>query len=94
MEEMSELYKEKGNKLYLEDMERRRGRDICNVVFVVAGVILCTKYALQSVAAADTAFQVCTFSILHIVECQPINNDVYQLTVPTFNIDNIGQRQT
>ena len=39
----------------------RRGRDICNVVFVVAGVILCTKYALQSVAAADTAFQVCTF---------------------------------
>ena len=94
MEEMSELYKEKGNKLCLEDMERRRGRDICNVVFVVAGVILCTKYALQSVAAADTAFQVCTFSILHIVECQPINNDVYQLTVPTFNIDNIGQRQT
>ena len=39
----------------------RRGRDIFNVVFVVAGVILCTKYALQSVAAADTAFQVCTF---------------------------------
>jgi hypothetical protein len=43
----------------------RRGRDICNVVFVVAGVILCTKYALQS-AAADTAFQVCTFYLFCI----------------------------